>query len=259
MTLADKIALVTGAGQGIGKATALTLAVQGATVAATDINGQTAEQTASDIIAAGGQGLALQADVGDLGEIDRMVQQTIDAFGRIDILVNNAGVTRRAYIMDLTEADWDRIHRVNAKGVFFCVQRVAKEMIPRRQGTIINIASIAGKGYAGTSNAAYAASKGAVISLTKIAAHQLAQHNINVNAVCPGVTDTALSRANLEVRAQQENVSLQEMTHRRAQQIPLGRANDPEDIAAMAAFLASPGARNITGQTVNVDGGIIMN
>lgn len=259
MTLADKIALVTGAGQGIGKAAALTLAAQGATVAAADINGQTAEETARDIIAAGGQGLALQADVGDLGEIDRMVQQTIDAFGRIDILVNNAGVTRRAYIMDLTEADWDRIHRVNAKGVFFCLQRVAQEMIPRRQGAIVNIASIAGKGYAGTSNAAYAASKGAVIGLTKIAAHQLAQHNINVNAVCPGVTDTALSRANLEVRAQQENVSLEEMTRRRAQQIPLGRANDPEDIAAVVAFLASPGARNITGQTVNVDGGIIMN
>jgi 3-oxoacyl-[acyl-carrier protein] reductase len=259
MTLADKIALVTGAGQGIGKATALTLAEQGAAVAAADINGQTAEETASDIIAAGGHGLALQADVGDLGEIDRMVQQTIDAFGRIDILVNNAGVTRRAYIMDLTEADWDRIHRVNAKGVFFCLQRVAQEMIPRRQGAIVNIASIAGKGYAGTSNAAYAASKGAVISLTKIAAHQLAQHNINVNAVCPGVTDTALSRASLEVRAQQENVSLEEMACRRTQQIPLRRANAPADIAAMAAFLASPGARNITGQTVNVDGGIIMN
>ncbi|MCZ6876385.1 MAG: glucose 1-dehydrogenase [bacterium] len=259
MTLADKIALVTGAGQGIGKATALTLAEQGATVAAADINGQTAEETASDIIAAGGHGLALQADVGNLGEIDRMVQQTINAFGHIDILVNNAGVTRRAYIMDLTEADWDRIHRVNAKGVFFCLQRVAQEMIPRRQGAIINIASIAGKGYAGTSNAAYAASKGAVISLTKIAAHQLAQHNINVNAVCPGVTDTALSRASLEVRAQQENVSLEEMACRRTQQIPLRRANAPADIAAMAAFLASPGARNITGQTVNVDGGIIMN
>jgi 3-oxoacyl-[acyl-carrier protein] reductase len=259
MILEDKIALVTGAGQGIGKATALTLAAQGAAVAAADINGQTAEETASNIIAAGGQGLALQADVGDLGEIDRMVQQTIDAYGRIDILVNNAGVTRRAYIMDLTEADWDRIHRVNAKGVFFCLQRVAQEMIPRRQGAIVNIASIAGKGYAGTSNAAYAASKGAVIGLTKIAAHQLAQHNINVNAVCPGVTDTALSRANLEVRAQQENVSVEEMTRRRSQQIPLGRPNEPEDIAVMVAFLASPGARNITGQTVNVDGGIIMN
>ena len=199
----------------------------------------------------------MQADVGELQHIDRMVRETLEAFGQIDILLNNAGVTRRADIMDITEADWDRIHRVNAKGVFFCLQRVAREMIPRRNGRIINIASIAGKGYAGASNAAYAASKGAVISLTKTAAQQLAAHNINVNAVCPGVTRTALSDANLQVRAQQEGVSLQEMERRRAAVIPLNRANDPEDIAAMVVFLASAGARNITGQSFNVDGGLI--
>jgi NAD(P)-dependent dehydrogenase (short-subunit alcohol dehydrogenase family) len=257
MTLSDKIALVTGAGQGIGKACALTIATQGADVAVVDINGQTAEQTASEVIALGRKGLALQADVGDVSAIDRMVRQTLDAFGRIDILVNNAGVTRRAYIMDLTEEDWDRIHRVNAKGVFFCLQRVAREMIPRREGRIVNIASIAGKGYEGTSNAAYAASKGAVISLTKTAAQQLAQHNINVNAVCPGVTNTALSQASLDIRAQQEGVSVEEIQRRRAETIPLRRANEPEDIAAMVAFLGSAGARNITGQSFNVDGGII--
>lgn len=257
MTLSDKIALVTGAGQGIGKACALTIATQGADVAVVDINGQTAEQTASEVIALGRKGLALQADVGDVSAIDRMVRQTIDTFGRIDILVNNAGVTRRAYIMDLTEEDWDRIHRVNAKGVFFCLQRVAREMIPRREGRIVNIASIAGKGYEGTSNAAYAASKGAVISLTKTAAQQLARHNINVNAVCPGVTNTALSQASLEIRAQQEGVSVEEIQRQRAEAIPLRRANEPEDIAAMVAFLGSAGARNITGQSFNVDGGII--
>jgi NAD(P)-dependent dehydrogenase (short-subunit alcohol dehydrogenase family) len=257
MTLSDKIALVTGAGQGIGKACALTIATQGADVAVVDINGQTAEQTASEVIALGRKGLALQADVGDVSAIDRMVRQTLDTFGRIDLLVNNAGVTRRAYIMDLTEEDWDRIHRVNAKGVFFCLQRVAREMIPRREGRIVNIASIAGKGYEGTSNAAYAASKGAVISLTKTAAQQLARHNINVNAVCPGVTNTALSQASLEIRAQQEGVSVEEIQRRRAESIPLRRANEPEDIAAMVAFLSSAGARNITGQSFNVDGGII--
>jgi NAD(P)-dependent dehydrogenase (short-subunit alcohol dehydrogenase family) len=257
MTLSDKIALVTGAGQGIGKACALTIATQGADVAVVDINGQTAEQTASEVIALGRQGLALQADVGDVSAIDRMVRQTIDSFGRIDILVNNAGVTRRAYIMDLTEADWDRIHRVNATGVFFCLQRVAREMIPRREGVIVNIASIAGKGYEGTSNAAYAASKGAVISLTKTAAQQLAQHNINVNAVCPGVTNTALSQANLEIRAQQAGMTVEDMQRQRVEAIPIRRANEPEDIAAMVAFLGSAGARNITGQSFNVDGGII--
>lgn len=257
MTLNEQIALVTGSGQGIGKATALTLARQGAEVAVADINGQTAEETSSEIMAMGRQSLALQADVGDLQQIDRMVGETIRAFGRIDVLVNNAGVTRRAYIMDLTEEDWDRIHRVNAKGVFFCLQRVAREMIPRRQGRIINIASIAGKGYSGTSNAAYAASKGAVISLTKIAAQQLGPHNINVNAVCPGITHTALSQANLHVRAQEENVSVEELQRRRLEVIPLRRANDAEDIAAMVAFLASSGARNISGQSFNVDGGLI--
>ena len=257
MELTNQVALVTGAGQGIGKASALALAAAGAHVVAADIDGRIAEATADAIMASQRRALAVQADVGDLQQIDRMVRQAVEHFGRIDILLNNAGVTRRADIMELTEADWDRIHRVNAKGVFFCLQRVAREMIPQRNGRIINIASIAGKGYEGTSNAAYAASKGAVISLTKTAAQQLGMHNINVNAVCPGVTRTALSEANLQVRAQQEGVSVEEMARRRASVIPLQRANDPEDIAAMAVFLASPGARNITGQSYNVDGGLI--
>jgi NAD(P)-dependent dehydrogenase (short-subunit alcohol dehydrogenase family) len=257
MQLTDKIAVVTGAGSGIGRACAIALAEAGAHVVTVDINGKTAEDTAVAVSAFQRRGVAIQADVGDLIDIDRIVQETIRAFGRIDIAVNNAGVTRRADIMDVTEADWDRIHRVNAKGVFFCLQRVAREMIPRREGRIISIASIAGRGYAGTSNAAYAASKGAVISLTKTASQQLGKYNINVNAICPGVTRSALSDANLRVRAEQEGVTLDEMERRRAEAIPLKRANDPEDIAAMAVFLASPGARNITGQCYNVDGGLI--
>jgi NAD(P)-dependent dehydrogenase (short-subunit alcohol dehydrogenase family) len=257
MILADKIALVTGAGQGIGAATALALSEAGATVVAVDIKRDLAERMAATIASHRRRSLGLEADVGDVASIGRMVDRTMQAFGRIDILVNNAGVTRRADIMDLTEADWDRIHRVNAKGVFFCLQTVARVMIPRRQGRIISVASIAGKGYAGTSNAAYAASKGAVISLTKTAAQQLARYDINVNAVCPGVTRTGLSEANLRVRAEQEGLSLEAMEKRRAEAIPLRRANDPEDIAAMIVFLASPGARNITGQSFNVDGGII--
>jgi NAD(P)-dependent dehydrogenase (short-subunit alcohol dehydrogenase family) len=257
MTLTNQVALVTGAGQGIGKAAALALAAAGAHVVTADIAAAKAEATADAIMSVQRRALAVQADVGDLADIDRMVQQALAAFGQIDILVNNAGVTRRADIMDITEADWDRIHRVNAKGVFFCLQRVAREMIPRRSGRIINIASIAGKGYAGASNAAYAASKGAVISLTKTAAQQLGRHNINVNSVCPGVTRTALSDANLQVRAQQEGVSIEQMEQRRAEVIPLKRVNDPEDIAAMVVFLASAGARNITGQSFNVDGGLI--
>jgi len=258
MTLSGRVAIVTGAGVGIGKAVALELARAGAHVVAVEIDAALGKAAAEAAAALGPRSLAIEADVGDLASIDRMVERTVATFGRIDILVNNAGVTRRAYIMDLTEADWDRIMRVNAKGVFFCLQRVAREMIPRKSGTIINIASIAGKGYAGTSNAIYAASKGSVISLTRTAAQQLARHNINVNAICPGTTVTALSEANVALRAREEGVSVDEMKRRRNSAIPLGRPNDPEDVAALAVFLASPGARNITGQSLNVDGGIIF-
>ena len=257
MVLDGKVALVTGAGQGIGAAAALALSEAGASVIAVDINADLARRTADTIAAHQRKSLAITADVGDVAAIQAMVDQSIATFGQIDILVNNAGVTRRADIMDLTEADWDRIHRVNAKGVFFCLQSVARTMIPRRQGRIINIASIAGKGYAQTSNAAYAASKGAVISLTLTASQQLARYDINVNAVCPGVTRTELGEANLRVRAAQEGLDIEAMDRKRLELIPLRRANDPEDIAAMVVFLATPGARNITGQTINVDGGII--
>jgi NAD(P)-dependent dehydrogenase (short-subunit alcohol dehydrogenase family) len=257
MQVSDRVALVTGAGQGIGKASALALAAAGANVVAVDIAGQSAKDTAAAVARMGRRGVPIQADMGSVQDIDRMVAEAIAAFGRIDILVNNAGVTRRAYIMDLTEEDWDRIHRVNSKGVFFCLQRVAREMIPRRSGRIVNIASIAGKGFVGTSNAIYAASKGAVIALTKTAAQQLGQHDINVNAVCPGIVRTSLYLSIVATIAEKEGVGVEEIERRYAEGVPLKRANEPEDIAAMVVFLASPGARNITGQSFNVDGGLI--
>jgi NAD(P)-dependent dehydrogenase (short-subunit alcohol dehydrogenase family) len=258
MTPADRVAIVTGAGNGIGRAIAVALAQAGAHVAAVDIDPVAAEATAGAVVACGRRGLALSADVGDVAAIDKMVRGVVETLGPPDILVNNAGVTRRAGIMDLTEHDWDRIMRVNGKGVFFCLQRVAREMIPRKSGMIVNIASIAGKGFAGASNAIYAASKGAVLGLTRLAAVQLAPHNINVNAICPGTTVTALSEANLRDRAREQGVSVEEMALRRNANIPLGRPNDPEDVATLAVFLASAGARNITGQSFNVDGGIIF-
>ena len=173
--LQDKIALVTGAGAGIGRATALAMAEVGATVAAADIDLAAARRTADQAAGNARRAIAIEADCGDVASIDAMVARVVKKLGRIDIIVNNAGVTRYSYITDLTEADWDRIHRVNAKGVFFCLQRAAKEMIAQKSGgRIINIASISGRGYAGASNAAYAASKGAVIALTKMAAQHWA-------------------------------------------------------------------------------------
>jgi NAD(P)-dependent dehydrogenase (short-subunit alcohol dehydrogenase family) len=254
--LQDKVVLVTGAGAGIGHATALAMAEAGANVAAADIDLAAAQRTAEQAAGNARRALAIEVDCGDVASIDAMVARTVAELGRLDVIVNNAGVTRYAQIMDLTEADWDRIHRVNAKGVFFCLQRAAREMIGQGGGRIINIASIAGRGYAGTSNAAYAASKGAVIALTKTASQQLARH-LNVNAICPGVTRTELGARNAAERAAERGITVAEYQAEADARIPIGRANQPEDIAAMAVFLASPGARNITGQAYNVDGGLV--
>ena len=259
MQLKDKIALVTGAGRGMGRAISLQLAEAGANIAVSDIDASTAEDTAVAVKQLGRESIAVPADMGYVDDIDRMVRQAKDAFGRIDIIVNNAGVTKYLDIMDVQEDDWDRIHRVNAKGVFFCMQRAARELIEQGQGgRIINIASIAGKGYAGTSNAAYAASKGAVISMTHIAALQLGRYDINVNAICPGSTLTTMAAETMARRAETSGQSIQELEEARDGRIPIGRPNEPEDIAAMAVFLAGPGGRNITGQAFNVDGGLVM-
>jgi NAD(P)-dependent dehydrogenase (short-subunit alcohol dehydrogenase family) len=257
MLLENQVVVVTGAGSGIGAGIARAMAQAGAKVVCADINSEAARGIADDLANGGADSLALGADVGDVDGIEAMLDATTEHFGRLDVIVNNAGVTRKAYIMDLTEADWDRIHRVNAKGVFFCLQGAARRMIEQGGGRIINMASIAGRGYPGTSNAAYAASKGAVIALTRTAAQQLGRHNITVNAICPGVTRTDLLEQIFATQQETDGISRTEAEARAARPIPLRRINEPEDIAAMAVFLASPGARNITGQAYNVDGGLI--
>lgn len=257
MLLENQVVLITGAGDGIGAGIAQAMAEAGANIVCADINPDAAQKTADAAARTGIQSLALTADVGDVGAIEAMLDAAVAHFGRLDVIVNNAGVTRKAYIMDLTEEDWDRIHRVNSKGVFFCLQGAARRMIEQGGGRIINMASIAGRGYQGTSNAAYAASKGAVIALTKTAAQQLGRHNISVNAICPGVTRTALLEQIFATQEETDGISRADAEARAARPIPLRRINEPEDIAAMAVFLASPGARNITGQAYNVDGGLI--
>ena len=257
MLLKDKIAIVTGIGTGMGKAIALRYAKEGAHVVGAEIDEASGGQTAAEVSAHDRRGLFVKTDMGQVDDIKAMVAKAMETFGQIDILVNNAGVTRSLGFFDVTEEDWDWIHSVNAKGVFFCMQEVAREMAKRNEGRIVNIASIAGKGFRGTSNISYAGSKGAVIAMTRIGASQLAKHNINVNAICPGATRTSLYDRVMEQLTEREDISEAEAVARMDASIPLKRSNTPDDIANMAAFLASDEARNITGQSFNVDGGLM--
>jgi NAD(P)-dependent dehydrogenase (short-subunit alcohol dehydrogenase family) len=250
--LEDRVAIVTGVAAGMGRAIALRSAAEGAAVVGVDID---AERGAATMADAGGG--FLEGDVGDLGDIEAIVGSVMERHGRVDVLVNNAGVTKSLGFFDVTEADWDRIHRVNAKGLFFCMQAVARVMRDRGQGRIVNIASIAGKGYRGTSNIAYAGSKGAVIAMTRIAASQLARYNINVNAVCPGATRTDLLEKVVGELIEREGIGRTQALERLDRSIPLRRSNEPEDVADLVVWLASDQARNVTGQSWNVDGGLL--
>ncbi|MFN0092568.1 MAG: SDR family NAD(P)-dependent oxidoreductase [Acidimicrobiales bacterium] len=257
MELEGRVAIVTGCGLGMGRAIAVRYAREGATVVGCDVADEHGRDTISQCEAAGAKALYLHADMASLADISALVEETVGSFGRLDVLVNNAGVTKSLGFFDVTEADWDRIHSVNAKGLFFCMQAAAKQMAEQRSGRIINIASIAGKGYRGTSNVAYAGSKGAVIAMTRIAAHQLARYDINVNSICPGATRTSLYEQIMGELIERRGMTREAAQERVDASIPLRRANEPDDIADMAVFLASAASRNITGQSINVDGGLV--
>ena len=254
MKLEDKVAIVTGAGRGMGGAIARRFAREGAHVAVAEIDEVSAHETFEAI---NRRGILVMTDMSSVAEINALVDKTVAQFGRVDILVNNAGVTKSLGFFDVTEADWDWMHSINARGVFFCMQRVAREMVKQRSGKIVNIASIAGKGFRGTSNIAYAGTKGAVIALTRIGASQLARDNINVNAICPGATRTHLYETIQNEIILKRGITADEAQRRMDEQIPLGRSNSPDDIANMACFLVSAEADNITGQSFNVDGGLM--
>jgi len=252
MLLEGRVAVVTGVGAGMGRAIAERYAGEGAVVVGAEVDGERGRAVMEEV---GGE--AVTCDVGDLEAVGALMDGVVERHGRIDVVVNNAGVTRSLGFFDVAEADWDRIYRVNAKGLFFCMQAAARHMRDRRSGRIVNIASIAGKGYRGTSNVAYAGTKGAVIAMTRIAAAQLARYDINVNAICPGATRTDLYRQVMDELVERQGISPEDAVKRLDSSIPLRRSNDPVDVAHLAVWLASDQARNVTGQSWNVDGGLV--
>ena len=245
INLSDKVAIVTGSGRGIGRAIALKLAENGATIVVNDID-QSAQIAAEEIKATGKKSLAVTADVTSATDVANMVDTAIATFGRIDILVNNAGINRDQLLMRMSEEDWDKVLDVNLKGVFLCTKAVLRPMIKQHQGRIISIASIVGlAGNPGQAN--YAAAKAGIIGFTRSVAREVASRGITVNAIAPGFIDTEMTQK------LSENQRQELMSH-----IPLGYLGTPEDVAAAVAFLASDEAKYITGQVLTVDGGMTM-
>jgi len=246
MELKGKVALVTGGAQGIGKAVALMLARQGADVVVADVNLEKAAETAKEVEATGRGAMAVNVDVTRLSDVENMVESAIGRFGRIDILINNAGIARDKLILRMTEEDWDAVLDVNLKGTFNCTKAVIKHMSKQRSGKIVNIASVVGEmGNAGQAN--YSASKAGVIGLTKTIAREFAQRGINVNAIAPGYIQTPMTDV-LPDKAKEE---LKRM-------IPMERLGQPEDVATAVLFLVSDASSYVTGQVLNVNGGIYM-
>lgn len=251
MKLAGRVAIVTGSGQGIGRGIALELAREGADVVVADLNTATTRAVAGEIDALGRRGLPVSVDVAVRSQVEAMVARTLQWMGKLDIMVNNAGIVHVKPFLEITEQEWDQVFAVNVKGVFFGTQAAAREMIKQRDGRIINTASVAGK-FGRPMLMAYAASKAAVISITRSAALALAPYQIKVNALCPGVVDTPQwEKSRTDLRAYGDEGKAIPLS-------PLGRLGQPEDIAKVAAFLASDGAAYMTGQAINVSGGTCM-
>jgi 3-oxoacyl-[acyl-carrier protein] reductase len=246
MKLEGRVALVTGASQGIGRACALALAHQGASVALAARKQQKLDELAQQITAAGGKAAALAIDVADEEQIKSGIKSSLAHFGKIDILVNNAGMTKDQLVMRMKRADWDAVLNTNLTSAYLCTQQVIGSMLKQRWGRIINITSVFGQmGQAGQAN--YASSKAGLIGLTMALARELASRNITCNAVAPGFIETAMT-AGLSEEFKQNAV----------RQIPLGRVGTPDDIANAVAFLASEGASYITGHVLKVNGGMLM-
>ncbi len=246
MSLNGHVAFITGASQGIGRACALRLAKDGATVAVAARNLEKLNELVGEITGASGQAAAFALDVADEEQVKSVVKSAIAQFGKIDILVNNAGVTRDQLVMRMKRADWDSVLQTNLTSAYLCTQQVIGSMLKQRWGRIINVSSVFGQmGQAGQAN--YAASKAGLIGLTMAIAREVGSRNITCNAVAPGFIETAMTA-----------VLSDEFKQNAVKQIPLGRVGIPDDVAAAAAFLASDDASYITGHVLSVNGGMLM-
>ena len=246
MKLKDKVAIVTGSARGIGRAIALELVRNGAKLVICDLNMDDIQIVVDQFTEMGGEAKGFVSNVTQAEDAQQLIDKTIEAFGKVDILVNNAGITRDNLLMRMKEDEWDAVIAVNLKGTYNCIRAIAKPFIKQRSGKIINLASVVGQiGNAGQVN--YSASKAGVIGLTKSVAKELAARNVRVNAIAPGFIQTDMT-AKLTEKAKEELTNA----------IPLGKLGQPEDVAKVVLFLASDDAAYITGQVVNVDGGMVM-
>ena len=246
MSLTGRVAFVTGASQGIGRACALKLATEGAAVAVAARNQDKLTELVNEITTAGGKAAAFALDVTDEEQVKSAIKAAIAQFGKIDILVNNAGITRDQLVMRMKRADWDSVLQTNLTSAYLCIQQVTSPMLKQRWGRIINISSVFGQmGQAGQAN--YSASKAGLIGLTMAIARELGSRNITCNAVAPGFIETPMT-----------DVLGEEFKQKAAKQIPLGRVGSPADVASAVAFLASDEASYITGHVLSVNGGMLM-
>ena len=245
--LEQRIAIVTGAGQGIGRAIALGFAREGARVVIADVNEDSASTVKNEIEAGGGRALVIRTDVSNEISVRAMAKKSLEEFGRVDILVNNAGIFPTSSVEEMSEEDWDRVIGTNLVGAFLCSRAVVPKFLEQGSGRIISLTS--GRAFQGAKNGAhYAASKAGIIGFSKSLALELAPHGITVNVICPGITDTAQPRGH----------QTEEQMYAQGQRIPLGRIGQPEDLVGPAVFFASDAAAFVTGQTILVNGGSIM-